>query len=469
MRRRIARALAGLLAVLAAVPAGAQPGGVPWRAGEEAWLQGRYGEARTALRQQWRAGQKRWQVAYYLGLSYCFDRQHADGRVWLEHILPFHAVPRSAVPAVQRARGDCPSMPPAPVVQPRYSVRSSERVVSAELLYVGSNQALRFTPLEGRGPAVPVAPVMAGDAAALDREVRRITAALRGAVAPGDPCTADGQIRFNRHGRFLFVSRATSAPQSLLDVWGAELTRYLEEVETRLGLAPSRRLITIHLARCAADARLIAEGLHGVAFDDRLFAGYSVGDDMSVVARWGGYLPDPRVKDSELMRTLRHELAHLTLRDAYGDAPGWLDEGLAQYLGVTADGPAPGRTTVLASGWVGQAGAWAALPELTAVVAPQAGAAAESCVTAAQRMMEADVARMFVAHVDAEPGRLGRLVQALRDRSPEARPYATDAAVIAQVMGRPFAEVEAEFAEAARPLVSVDDGQFTLSSGESCT
>jgi hypothetical protein len=340
---------------------------------------------------------------------------------------------------------------------------TSEWSRTAELLYYGADPRLRFRALSG-ADAVPGA-VLAQRLARVDNRaaIDSTVAALRAALdrPPDQPelCTRGGQVRTELVGRFLFVTRVGTAP-FVLKAWGAALNDYVQALANRFGMPVPSNVITVHLARCPADARLIAQEVHGLDFDEKAIAGYSVQEDMSLLAIWGGYMPGkPGSSDNEAMRTIRHELAHLMLHEWFGDAPAWLDEGLAQYLGVTSDGPEAGRTTVLHS-------RWGPLPDLAQVIAPPPPVDDEHCVTIAQRMMSADAARMFLAYVDAEPKRLQRLMQAIRAYVPGDGPPISDRELIERALGAPLADLDIAYRKAS--IVKIDDSLFHDGSGDIC-
>ncbi|MGL4542144.1 MAG: hypothetical protein ACRCUI_06510, partial [Polymorphobacter sp.] len=238
---------------------------------------------------------------------------------------------------------------------------------------------------------------------------------------------------------------------------------YVQSLSRRFDMAIPQNMITVHLARCPGDARMIARQVHGLDFSTEAIAGYSVQEDMSLLAIWEGYTAGQIGKeDSAAMRTVRHELAHLMLREWFGDAPKWLDEGLAQYLGVTANGPAQGRTTVLHS-------SWGPLPGLGQIIAPgpPLPVADAGCIDIAQRMMAADATRMFLAYVDGEPGRLARLLQTMRAYGPGDGPGKTDRQLVEEALGLPLDELDAAYRKAS--LIGVDDSLFEVASAEACS
>jgi hypothetical protein len=446
--------------------------------GEAAFGRRQWQRAIGILKPDWDHGDRQFRVAYYLGASHCNIGNYPVGKAWFNHALTRTQPPRHSAQIIADALARCSTASP-----PQMAITTSEWSRTAELLYFGSDPRLRSRELSG-ADAVPAA-VLArrlarvGDTAAIAATASALREALVRPVEQAESCAAGGAARAQVVGRFLFVTRVPTEP-AVLDAWGRALEDYVQQLSTRFGMAIPADMITIHLARCPADARLIAKEVHGLDFDQDQIAGYSVQEDMSLLAIWCsdmpgkagqrdneatraiscGYMPrEPGHLDNEAMRTIRHELAHLVLHRWFGDAPVWLDEGLAQYLGVTAEGPEPGRTTVLAS-------SWGALPSLAQVIAPPPPAESTSCVTVARRMMEADTARMFLAYVDTQPGRLRHLIDTMRAYVPSDGPPQTDAQLVETALGARLGELDTAARNASK--VSVDDSLFHATTGPTC-
>jgi hypothetical protein len=80
-------------------------------------------------------------------------------------------------------------------------------------------------------------------------------------------------------------------------------------------------LITVYVVRARDELRSLAERVHGLRLGEDAIAYYDIGD-LSIAAV---------VRDADAA-LLRHELAHVMVRNDFGDVPAWLDEGLAAFV-----------------------------------------------------------------------------------------------------------------------------------------
>lgn len=440
---RLAVAVACFLAVFVPRPVGAlHPDYVN---GEKAYLAKNWAGALALLQPHWRRGHRSAGAAYYIGSSKCRLSAPKAGRNWLNHALrsfsPMGAAQRSTIRAALNA---CPLAKSPPVV-----IAQSAFGWSGELLYFGASATAPARPvtLVQPIPADKLAErqVTLGDIAGRDRLAGQLKATIDAALAGQSLCTFVQPVQVTASGRFIIVTRVL-AGRPLLDGWTSKLEAYLQDLEAKTGARPPDRYITLYLARCPEDASRMAQAVHGLDIDLTQAFGYSVDDDFSLMAQWAG---EPATGDSYTMRTLRHELAHLVLRHGFGDVPRWLDEGVAQYMGVLIAGRAAAATTVLPP-------AWGSLPPLDAVVGPRfeaaelPDAATPACRPISQLMMQADVARMFVAHVDRERGRLRTLIDELRKLEPsDGDALPSDVAVVERVLGRSLAALDADYKASA--------------------
>ncbi len=115
----------------------------------------------------------------------------------------------------------------------------------------------------------------------------------------------------------LFCSHADSD----LKLIGQGLENYLGFFSQKYGMKKPEEFITIYAATNDHFYQDLAENVHGVTVRYHII-GYSIPDDMSIVA----ILPS---WDKKLYGTLKHELFHLMIRNNFGDAPPWIEEGIA--------------------------------------------------------------------------------------------------------------------------------------------
>ena len=124
-----------------------------------------------------------------------------------------------------------------------------------------------------------------------------------------------------------------------------QLNRIAQSLETTAGyfleqlrMPEPNFMITVYVVRDQEELRLIAKTMHGVRIGGDTI-GYNYPDDLSIAAVVGG--------DAEAA-LLSHELAHLMIRNDFGDVPPWLDEGLAALVEVSRG---EGSRFVVLSNW----------------------------------------------------------------------------------------------------------------------
>lgn len=434
------RAVIASTALIAAAP----PASPLYRAGLRAFLDPRYTAVVLPLDRVWdQPGGRRSDVGYMLGASLCRIGNQDWGRSWLDHTLKnFSLSPRDRATVVGQ-RSACRSAlaaAPAPVFE--------DYAFTGELLYTGVNKqtlARPIRPIAASGrPDYAARRVPLGQVALAQAGASRLATLIKPQTDRTQGCVWTNHAFAKVSGRYRFIS-LWPLQQAYADAMRDSLDSYLAQLQTQLGLSPPESYITLYLMACPDSIAAVARDIHGLTVDAAQMAGYSVDDDVSLVATWDGMQPKGDA-DSPTRRTLRHELFHLLAHRSFGDIPQWLDEGLAQYFAlIGARGPQLAATSF-------EPVQWGALPDLADVLAnpwlaadaPDPRAATQPAVPISQVMMNADVARMFLAWIDAR-GQLGALFTAFRQRDP-ARSDAPDqqpAAIVARVSKQPFDEVDA--------------------------
>jgi hypothetical protein len=203
--------------------------------------------------------------------------------------------------------------------------------------------------------------------------------------------------------------------------------------------------MTVYLFGDIPKLRQWADKLHG--FDaSPLTLGYSLQNDLSVLAM----VPSTQVG------TILHEVVHLMMRGGYGDAPQWLDEGMASlyetatfasdtYYGEPnwrsrvfdelshLFGPEKLRETVV-SPWFSDEPSIAAQPE-------------ERRLDPDEQAYLLAYSRMFVLYLQ-ERGELSRVMYAFRNRERPTRYVpATDQAIqlLEKALRKPLPDVQRDF------------------------
>jgi hypothetical protein len=115
------------------------------------------------------------------------------------------------------------------------------------------------------------------------------------------------------------VSCSHSEPE--LKAIGQGLESYINFFSQEYGMKKPESFIKIYGATNDNYLQILAQQLHGVQMGLYII-GYSVSEDLSMVVIFPSW-------DHSLYGTSKHELFHLMIRDDFGDAPPWLEEGMA--------------------------------------------------------------------------------------------------------------------------------------------
>lgn len=407
-------------------------------------------DAATPLKRAWDAPDpdgRTLRVAYMIGSSRCYDGDAVTGQKWFDWML--NRLRRDMSPSdtaiVAERRRNCAG---APWLAPDAYFEQRRTVWQGELLYTSTDSKALAKPIQildpDRKPAGIAPPAPINDPVAAAHRAEKVAALMRPAADLKKNCSWKGPARAQNIGRYSFISRQIFQPAYLAQV-RTRLDVYLDTLQADYGMALPNRVITIILAKCADELPEIANSVHNLAIDPSQNIGYSVKEDLTVVAvldRWMQVSFKPAdsefENDTQLRRTLRHELFHLVAHHGFIDMPEWLDEGLAQYFAVAGvrNQSLPGVTA-----WPDS---WPIDPALASVFSDTGEAAAPATGTkVANLMMQVDLARMFMAYADAQK-QLAPLIAALRKRDPAdfQLPGQSDLAIVERVFGRPLSDIE---------------------------
>jgi hypothetical protein len=239
---------------------------------------------------------------------------------------------------------------------------------------------------------------------------------------------------------FVLASSAQHSAGDLAAI-GAELNRAVEFYANQFGMPRPGHLIMVYMVPYVGALRELALKLHGIRITDSSI-GYSYRDDMSLL----GVIP------RRITGTLKHELFHLLVRNAFGDIPPWLDEGMAALYevsihdGATLRGTPNWRGPVLERHWKLRP----SIRELVNADWVDFDAEAEDAVRARLLRQAANhaTARYFVLFLQ-ERGQLAAVYAAMRARSPlrEGAPSAPRQAALERVLGQSLDAVDAQFVD----------------------
>jgi hypothetical protein len=420
---------ATLAASLFALPSNAQPQN-QYRVGRDHWMMARYPEARPPLL-GWRGarGGRTAEVDYMLGTSGC---RIAQFRPWGARVLNFvlYSYPlsvggRKLVDAeFQRCRAT------AAVATLTYAQRNQIAMLAPGATAKGKLwQPAGGNPVPAH-PARPLRPFWEGQ---LESRIVPLEETARYRSELGRIAPAGAKIAVI--GRFGFVTTSGQSDaqlERLKDI----LENFTSFLEANYGLAPPPNYITIYLSPTTAALTKAADQVHNLAISPATL-GYAFPEDASVSAMVSGVQPG----------TVLHELFHLILRDAYGDMPQWLDEGIAALYEVSRQ-----RNGVFEGvpNWRGKLLAVepALRPSLREVIASPwfdfdgvSGGAASGAAEARQLAL----ARYFALYLQTQ-GKLGPIFKAFRDRElGAAEDPAAEAVQIVERIAGPIPALERQF------------------------
>jgi hypothetical protein len=134
--------------------------------------------------------------------------------------------------------------------------------------------------------------------------------------------------------RRFVVASYDARPAAQLGTVGRQLDTAFEFFVTEYGMRAPASLITVYLVNDATVMRRVADNLYGLRLSAQSI-GFSFQDDLSMLG----------IVQSTATGTLQHELFHLMVRNNFGDAPPWLDEGMAALYeqSVVRDGRLAGE------------------------------------------------------------------------------------------------------------------------------
>jgi hypothetical protein len=215
---------------------------------------------------------------------------------------------------------------------------------------------------------------------------------------------------------------------SCLDGYGAGLSK-----EFDMGFPP--HLITVYNTQWEETLYTEAGNLHGIKLAPGTIA-YSVYADLSMVG----------IGDPKMCGSLAHELTHLMIKGNFGDAPAWLEEGLASAVALST--PKGGRLE-FHQGWrdkvlrqnVGMRPSVEKLLNLTWADFSPADAEGLSKVATIQAM-----ASVFVRYLAAK-NKLDKVYFAVRkqDLNADLEHYRSSQEIMKEIFGKSIGEIDQDF------------------------
>jgi len=287
--------------------------------GREEWQQKRYDPAFTLLREYRRGYQGRSaSVDYMLGTSACRTvARKPFGFKTLDWLIYAYDLPEAARSDVRAERDLCLGTMLAAAAQPDLTEQTSGVSGRGKVFHwMDRDEPVASYPIR-RTRAVSLTELHARRAPVGDDAARAQVIAMMKRDLPRAAVSSVGSY---------VIASETQRSEAQVAALAALLDRFTAFVTRTYGLEPPPYLIRVYLTGSVGSLRRLASQLHGLDVSPSTI-GYSFAEDMSLVA----------VTPQDLYGTVLHELTHLLVRGGFGDAPQWLDEGLASLYEVSTE------------------------------------------------------------------------------------------------------------------------------------
>ena len=301
------------------------------------WSDQLYERALPGLVALWQQPPNRtYRVGYMIGTSECrIAGLAANGRYMLGEVLHSFPLPPAARTLVRDELTRCSQVSDIPVTfrtpdaasAPAANLQVTPGVRGKEGFEIRrtslARSSLVLTPVSPEKLAGRLSPLLAGqDETEPDLNIPLTEAAIAALRTPA--ATAGAQLARGSSvvGPFA-VTTTISGPVVARNV-GLCLRGYEAALKTQFGMKMPGSFINVFVAREFSQVEELAAKLHGIRLPPGTLA-YSVTDDLSIVGSG----------DSGSCGSLGHELTHLMFRTTFGNAPAWLEEGLASAVALT--------------------------------------------------------------------------------------------------------------------------------------
>ena len=266
---------------------------------------------------------------------------------------------------------------------------------------------------------------------------------------PGPPDQRAGQLNVQQRSdpeRMVQQSAHGYIETSDLVRVGEDLQKYAQFFISEYGMLPPSHLISVYFTPGVDELRSLARKIHGIALAPASI-GYSFPGDQSMVG-WA---------DGKAYGTFAHELFHLMVRGNFGDAPPWLDEGMAALYEVS---DFENDRAVGVTNWRGEIlrELWATRPSLRQLVqmnrtsfddfdgVPIQVDGREELVAGKKQAVNHATARYFMLYLQ-ERRQLRRVYQAFFNRKVSDQPGRQAIELLESELQRSIDQVDADFAE----------------------
>jgi hypothetical protein len=318
---------------------------------EKAWESQRYPDpqnevVRKELVQYWKSpGGRTWEVAYMIGTSECrMPGLQPDGQRMLGHALDRGRLTAKQRDVIQRELDQCrvsSGNGPAEVPSPS---PSNTGELTAGVVGYGKGGYLLYGDDSKATSIIMTSPISADDLLARripvgsddDRKSVFADVAMDHVYDLLRPALGNYiELGHAQVDQFLIFS---SLPDNAVAKRiGACLVPYRASLARDFGMTLPPDMVIVYAVPFLGEVGQYAKALHRIQISPGTVA-YSMYEDLSIVGMAG----------EESCGTLAHELTHLMVRGSFGDAPPWLEEGLASEVAV---GTSSGSTIVFMKSW----------------------------------------------------------------------------------------------------------------------
>jgi len=266
-----------------------------------------------------------WQVAYMIGTTECrMAGMQPDGRTMLDHALAFGRLTTKDKDVIENELNACQSVTAsAPMLVP-ISASTNPGQATAGVVGAGKGGFMIYVDKQQANSVLMTSSL--SEEQLLDRRVR---------IGQGDSNTAfnnalkllrpsyspDTEFGHAKVDQFMIVIE--DPDNEIAKKTGECLVPYKFSLAHDFDMALPPDLVMVYALPSIESVSDYGKILHGLQISPGIVA-YSIYDDLSIVGVGG----------EDACGTLAHELTHLMIRNNFGDAPPWLEEGLASEIAV---------------------------------------------------------------------------------------------------------------------------------------
>lgn len=256
-------------------------------------------------------------IDYFIAKSLCGLGYEEKATEWYSKMLSFYKLKPESRTFIENEKKSC---------QPNIEVVASPNGIDLGTLTALANMALPESGARGKGGPIgfncdmePETFQSINSITEAEMESRLFYLDQEAEAIAKIQSVMGNEYQVKSNGRFIVVTNgAEELNNEDLKFVGESLENTFDFFLRKYKMRPPDKLLTVFLLPNTDELRFAAEKFHGISIPYTNL-GYSNIGDLSLLG----------VADKEFMGTLMHELFHLMVRTDIGDAPPWLDEGIA--------------------------------------------------------------------------------------------------------------------------------------------